>query len=105
MNHGKRTYYIGVGDGLITQDPESSPWNFKIEASDDEITQLREYFDKNYANEQENFYRAHVPYIQYHFDRENDAYDKTLHKVYEMIHRLGDDTAKKHIESMGILKN
>ncbi|WP_185861642.1 hydrolase [Peribacillus cavernae] len=99
----KNTYYIYLANGQISQDRESSEWNFKIEATDEEITQLREYFDQNYSTEIENFYRAHVPYVQYHYDRENDAYDETIQRIYGMIYELGDEEAKNHIESMGIL--
>ncbi|MFE8703318.1 hydrolase [Cytobacillus sp. FJAT-54145] len=104
MDNIKKTYYIAVGTGEISQSSTSSPWNFKIEATDEEITALREYFEQNYSTDWQNFFRAHVPYVQYHYDRENDAYDDTMKKVYGMIYRLGDDDAKKHIESMGILE-
>nr|WP_180954691.1 hydrolase [Bacillus sp. V5-8f] len=100
----KNTYYIYVANGQISRDGESSPWNFKIEATDEEIIKLREYFNQNADTEIENFFRAHVPYIQYHYDRENDEYDKTIQKIYGMIYELGDDEAKNHIESMGILQ-
>jgi hypothetical protein len=103
MSGNKNTYYIWLPNGQISRNRESSPWNFRIEATDQEITRLREYFDENYSNEIKNFYRAHVPYLQYHFDRENDAYDETLYKVYEMIYELGDEEARSHIDSMGIL--
>ena len=82
-----------------------SPWNFKIEATDNEIIQLRELFDQNYSTEWQNFFRAHVPYIQYHYDRENDAYDETLINIYQLIYQLGDQEAKQHISEMGILSN
>jgi hypothetical protein len=103
MEEQKKTYYISVGSGEISQSATSSPWNFKIEASDEEITQLREYFDQNYSNEWQNFFRAHVPYVQYHYDRENDAYDETMKNVYAMIYQLGDEEAKQHIRKMRIL--
>jgi len=60
-------------------------------------------FDQNYSTEWINFFRAHVPYVQYHYDRENDAYDNTIQQVYGILHELGDDEAKRHIESMNIL--
>lgn len=100
----KKTYYITIASGEISQVSTASAWNFKIEASDEEVIKLREYFDQNYSTEWQNFFRAHVPYLQYHYDRQNDAYDETLVKVYEMIHELGDEEAKQHIESMGILR-
>ncbi len=100
---GKKPYYISLGNGEIMQTATASPWNFKIEATDEEITRLREYFDQNYSTEWQNFFRAHVPYVQYHYDRENDAYDETMKKIYGMIYDLGDEQAKEHIRSIGIL--
>lgn len=104
MSINRKTYYIWIPNGEIFQDPTSTPWNFKIEATDDEIVQLREYFNHNYSVDHQNFYRAHVPYLEYHYDRENDEYDRTLQKIYQMIYDLGDDEAKRQIESMGILQ-
>lgn len=103
MDEQKKTYYIDVGTGGISQSATSSTWSYKIQANEEEITQLRELFDQNYATEWKNFYRAHVPYVQYHYDRENDAYDSTIQKVYSLLHKFGDDAAKDHIESMNIL--
>jgi len=103
MNQQKKTYYIDLGHGGISQSATSSTWSYKIEANDEEITQLRELFDQNYSTEWQNFFRAHVPYVQYHYDRENDAYDDTIQQVYAMIYQLGDEEAKRHIETMNIL--
>jgi hypothetical protein len=103
MDEQKKTYYIDLGTGSISQNATSSTWSYKIEANDEEITQLRELFDQNYSTEWQNFFRAHVPYVQYHYDRENDAYDNTIQQVYGMIYKLGDQEAKSHIESMNIL--
>ncbi|WP_174734920.1 hydrolase [Mesobacillus harenae] len=105
MGQQKKTYYINVGSGEISQSSTASSWNYEIKATDEEVTLLREYFDQSYTTDWQNFFRAHVPYVQYHYDRENDAYDETLTKVYEMIYELGDEQAKSHIESMGILSN
>ncbi len=101
----RKPYYIDVGTGEISLSAASSTWSFKIHATDEEITELRELFDSNYSTEWQNFFRAHVPYVQYHYDRENDQYDQTLVKVYELIYRLGDEEAKNHIKSMNILPN
>ncbi|ADU95333.1 hypothetical protein [Geobacillus sp. Y412MC52] len=99
----KKTYYVSMAHGEISQLKTASPWDFQIEATDEEITQLREYFDQNYSTDWQAFWRTHVPYIQYHYDRENDAYDRTIVDIYKMIYELGNDEAKAHIRSMGIL--
>jgi hypothetical protein len=105
MADQKNTYYIDVGSGEISRNATSSTWSYKIEATDDEITKLRELFDQNYSNEWGTFWRAHAPYVQYHHDRENDSYDNTIQQVYSMIYQLGDEEAKTHIQSMSILPN
>lgn len=104
MSQKRKAYYIWIPTGAIFQDRESSPWNFKIEASDDEIMQLRQHFNDLYAVGEANFYRAHIPFLEYHHDNENDEYDLTMQKVYDMIYRLGDDEAQQHIDKMGILQ-
>lgn len=101
----RKTYYVWLPSGQIFQDSESSPWNYKIEANDEEIGQLRAYFNQNYSTEIGNFYRAHIPFLEYHHDPGNDAYDKTLHEVYELIYKLGDTNARNHIANMGILSS
>ncbi|EKN65972.1 hypothetical protein BABA_17552 [Neobacillus bataviensis LMG 21833] len=103
MDGQKKSYYIDVGTGHITSNATSSTWSYKIQATDEEITQLRELFNQNYSTEWKNFFRTHIPYLEYHHDKENDAYDSTIHQVYGMLHKLGDDEAKSHIESMNIL--
>ncbi|MFK4997359.1 hypothetical protein ACI2OX_06795 [Bacillus sp. N9] len=39
-----------------------SPWEFKIEATDDEIKMLRRVFDSNADNSIDDFLRAHIPF-------------------------------------------
>lgn len=103
MPEGKKTYYISISDGEISSVSTASPWDFKIEATDEEITGLREIFEQSYSTGWQNFMRAHVPYVQYHYDRENDALDRQLLQAYQLIYKLGDKEARSHIESMGIL--
>ncbi|MBS4200098.1 hydrolase [Bacillus sp. FJAT-49732] len=85
--------------------PNASPWEFKIQATDDEITRLRQIFDSSQDNSVDDFLRAHIPFVEYHNDSTNDIHDENLINVYEMIHQLGDEEARNHIESMGILNN
>lgn len=101
----KKTYYISVGAGEIMTTPNASPWQFKIQATDEEITRLRQLFNFNQENSVDDFLRVHVPFIEYHNDSTNDIHDENLIKVYEMIHQLGDEEARNHIESMDILNN
>lgn len=103
MEQPKKTYYVDISSGEISQSSSASSWNFKIEANDEEITQLREEFTYNYDMGVRNFIRAHIPFDEYHNDKENHAQDNSLIRIYEMLHQLGDQETKNHIESMGIL--
>lgn len=103
MQESKKTYYIDIGSGEISQSSSASTWNYKIEATDEEITQLREEFNYNYNMGIQNFLRAHIPFDEYHNDKENHAQDGSLIRIYEILYQLGDTETKSHIESMGIL--
>jgi hypothetical protein len=105
MEDEKKVYFIDIASGEISRRSTESPWNFQIEATDDEITGLREVFQQNYEAEWEGFFRAHVPFIEYHYDSVNDVYDQNMMKAYSMIYDLGNLEAKKHIENMGILSS
>jgi hypothetical protein len=101
----KKTYYISLANGEISQISTASPWNYKIEASDEEIVQLREYFDQIHSSDWQGFFRAHVPYVEYHYDPTNDAYDETMQQVFQLIYKLGDQEARELIAEQGLLKN
>ncbi|MCM3113432.1 hydrolase [Lederbergia lenta] len=103
MRLKKNTYYIAIGSGEIMSTPTASPWQFKIEATDEEIKNLRALFDSSADNSVADFLRAHIPYRDYHRDPTNDIYDQNLFRAYETVHQLGDEEARSHIESMGIL--
>ncbi len=100
---GKHTYYVSIANGEISQVETASPWDYKIEATDDEIIQLREYFEQIYSSDWQGFFRAHVPYVQYHHDPQNDAVDETMKQVYKMLYELGDEDAREHIKSIGLI--
>lgn len=103
MENRKKTYYVTVSTGEISQFHTSSPWDYKIEATDEEIIKLRQYFDQVYSSDLKGFFRAHTPYLQYHYDRENDEIDQTNNMIYRMLYELGDQEAKDHIRSQRIL--
>ena len=42
----RHTYYVSVQDGSISQHRDAAAWQFQIEADDDQILQLRDYFDE-----------------------------------------------------------
>lgn len=105
MEADKHTYYVDLGSGEISRSKDSSVWNYKIEATDEEITRLRQIFDSNYDADIAGFWRAHVPILEYHHDRPNDISDENLLRAYQMLYDLGDEDAKEHIDRIGILRD
>lgn len=60
----KKTYYISVGNGQISQVKTADTYNFEIYANDEEITELREYFDQAYEEDLGSYVRSHVPFVR-----------------------------------------
>ena len=101
----KKTYYIEISSGEITQSASDSPWNYQIEATSDEIQTLRSFFDQNEQVDLPSFIRSHIPFLEYHHDEVNDVQDDQLEQIFHFIYQHGSDNTKQHIESMGILNN
>lgn len=101
----KKTYYVTVGSGEIVQDPTVTSFEFEIEATDDELNKLQELFEDTAEAELSTARRAMTPYVEYSFDKENDLYDFKLREIYQMLHALGSQRTREHIESMHVLSS
>jgi hypothetical protein len=99
----KKTYYVEIGSGEISQTKYQNNHSFTIQATPEEVTMLRAKLNNMDGAALSSFWRAHVPIMPYHNDKANDRYDAGLVDVYEMLYDLGDDTTRNHIESIGIL--
>lgn len=99
----KKTYYIEISSGEITQSASDSPWNYQIEATPEEIQTLRSFFDQNEKTDLPSFIRSHIPFLEYHHDGVNDVQDHHLKQIFYFIYQHGSYDTKQHIESMGIL--
>jgi hypothetical protein len=100
----KKKYYLTVGhSGEIMEDPTASTYELEIEATPEEIADLEKMYRQLQRSDTDTFWRAHIPFLQYHYDQDNDEYDQRLTDIYRMIHKLGTPETKQHIESMGLL--
>ncbi|MRH44788.1 hydrolase [Aquibacillus halophilus] len=99
----KKKYFVNIGTQEISQIEVGNNKDFTIHATDEEVFQLREKLTEMYDSDMVSFWRAHVPFVQYHNDESNDEYDDGIKKVFQMIHDLGDESTMEHIESMGVL--
>lgn len=98
-----KRYYISLQDGLISQNSDASPWQFAIMADEDDVLALREYFDQLYLSNRNSFLRAHVPFVEYHYDSQNDQADRIRKELYELIYKLGDDPTRSFISENGLI--
>ncbi|WP_071459104.1 hypothetical protein [Bacillus massilinigeriensis] len=103
MEEQRRPYFVSIASGEVLEQPAEDTGYFRITATGEEVKQLREFLGENDKADWETFARAHVPFKEYHDNKADADYDRTIDEVYHLIYQLGDDKAKKHIESMGIL--
>ncbi len=99
---GRKTYYVAVGARQILEDQEAASFEFAIFANDDELNKLQELFEETQDSvEDEAFHFSGLPTVSDVPD--NDTYDALINEIYRMLHQLGTDETKRHIESMNIL--
>ncbi|UFT98172.1 hydrolase [Radiobacillus kanasensis] len=99
----RKKYYVNIGTQEISQVQVGDNDEFIISATDEEVYQLREMMNQMYNADIHAFWRAHTPIVPYHNDKPNDDFDDGILNAFQMIHDLGDDTTRKHIEKMGVL--
>ncbi|RBW68986.1 hypothetical protein [Bacillus taeanensis] len=98
----KKRYYVRVGSGEILEDQHASPYEFEIDATEEEAAQLAELFDKASAENMSDWYKVTHPISGK--DVESKHYDQTLQEVYRFIRDHGTEKTRNHIESMKIIE-
>jgi hypothetical protein len=102
----KMIYWVSVGKHEIVPKGEGANYEFEIEASDDELDQLRELFDEADHVDNSLLSRAATPYEAFEEvdqDAKNLPYDMQLKEIYRIIYNLGLPETKAHIMRMGII--
>lgn len=98
----RKTYYVSVGAGQVLEDKEAAPFELVIRANEEELNKLQELFEETSSTDEAGAFT---------FDRnplvsdspEDETYDGLIRDVYRMLHELGTEETKRHIESMNIL--
>jgi hypothetical protein len=100
-------YFVNMESRKIlpVQAGKEAEGHFQIQATDKEIRQLQELFHENDQADWKTYGPAHVPFLEYHHDPQNDEYDNTMRHIFRMLYQLGNEEAKNHIGKMGILKS
>lgn len=92
--------YVSVKSQKLYLYPDESPWEFEIAVNREIIPVFQRLFDQLEDVEISNFWRAHIPIKSYHFDKENDQYDRRMKKLYALIHEFGDEESKHFVEQL-----
>ncbi|WP_160723669.1 hydrolase [Bacillus sp. USDA818B3_A] len=103
MAEPRQSYYINIQSHEIFSEPNVEEWDFKIEATTSQAAVLERLFDKTDETDWESYFRAHVPYLEYHHQPQNKEYDLRMLLIYKFLYYLGDEKTRGHICEMGIL--
>jgi len=100
----KMTYWVSVGNHEIVPQSAGKNYEFEIEATEEDLDQLRELFDEADQIDISLISRAKTPYEV--FTRvgqkvKNSPYDIRLQEIYRIIYDLGSPETKAFI--MGII--
>ena len=98
----KRKYYVNIGTKEISQIPYGNNTTYTIEANGEEVFQLREKFNEVFDDELGTFVRAHIPFLPYHQDSENQEYDKDLQDIFQMIYQLATMETRQAMKEAGM---
>lgn len=94
------TIYLSVANQSYSYEPLGLPCEFKLNLEDQQVKIFENLFLQLDSLEFHNIVRAHLPYIQYHLDEENDEIDARLKKIYALIHEFGDSQTKEFVEQL-----
>lgn len=100
MSEQKYTAYVSVVNQQVQTDPYASPWEYKVEITKEAYPIFERLFAQTDRLEFRNFLRSHLPYIPYHYDRDNSEIDRRTMKVYALIHEYTDEESKRFIEKL-----
>lgn len=100
----KYKLYVSLTDQRIYTYPDDAPWEYEIAVPKDYIPVFYRLFEQMKELEWRNFYRAHLPYIPYHNDKNNHDIDLRNKKVYALIHEFSNDETKEFIQELPYFK-
>ncbi|ARK26170.1 transposase [Sporosarcina sp. P37] len=104
MNEEKYTMYISLNHKQVLLDPHSSTWEYKVEVTKEAYPIFEKLFEQIDRLEFRNFLRSHLPYVPYHYDRDNDDIDLRMKKVFALIHEYTDNESKRFIEQLPLFR-
>ncbi|MEG0259092.1 MAG: transposase [Lysinibacillus sp.] len=98
MNRQK--VYLSVANQTYFTSPHIGPWNFELDVDRQALQVFEKIFQQMQLLEISNMWRAQLPYIPYHQDKENHAIDLRLKKIYALVHEYGDADTRAFVEQL-----
>lgn len=97
----RKPYYVSVGAGQILEDPGAAAYELDIRANEEELNKLQELFEE-YASmdEAEAFHFGRHPFGSASQSRMNAGIEDITTRIYKLLHELGSEQTKSHIDSM-----
>ncbi len=92
----RQRVYFSLANRTYYTNPYAGPWNFELNVDRQALDVFERIFQQMQLLEISNAWRAQLPYIQYHLDRENDEIDKRLMKIYALVHEYGGMMIRRH---------
>lgn len=92
--------YVSVANQQVYHGKHDSPWEYEVDVPSAYVPIFHRLFTQINELEGRNFYRAHLPYIPYHYDKDNHDIDARTMRVYALIHEFTNDESKRFIEEM-----
>ncbi len=92
--------YVSVVHQQVYHHPDDSPWEYEVNVTEEYVPVFHRLFHQVDRLEFRNFLRAHLPYVPYHYDKDNHDIDTRTMKVYALIHEFTDDKSKQFIEKL-----
>ena len=92
--------YVSVAHQLVTRNKYDSPYEYEVSIPKEYVEIFDHLFDQSSELEFINFLRSHLPYVPYHYYKDNHQIDLRMHKVYALIHEFTDAESKAFIEKL-----
>ncbi|WP_107943031.1 transposase [Metasolibacillus sp. FSL H7-0170] len=100
----KYKMYVSITDLTCSHIPNLSSNEFKVELEPAIARIFTKLFNQINGLEGHNLWRAHLPYIPYHYDELNHDIDTRLKKIYALLHEFGDNHTKEFVEQLPYFK-
>lgn len=96
----KQTYYVSVVHLTCSPHAGIQPYDFAIRLEPHIARVFQKIFQQLYRMDSANAFRAHLPYIPYHYDELNHTIDHRYKMIYALLHEFGDAETRKFVEQL-----